>query len=124
MTIAIGTTVLGVGETLTGEPIEMVATHHPAHGELDAYERVLHDAMIGDAMPFARQDYVEEAWRIVDPILNADLAVHEYGRGTWGPPEVDRFVRPTGGWHNPVVSDPQVTTETERPQGISVAIVR
>jgi len=124
MTIAIGTTVLGVGETLTGEPIEMVATHHPAHGELDAYERVLHDAMIGDAMPFARQDYVEEAWRIVDPILTADVAVHEYGRGTWGPPEVDRFVRPTGGWHNPVVSDPQVTTETERPQGISFGIVR
>jgi len=49
---------------------------------------------------FARQDYAEEAWRIVDPVLTADTPVHEYKPETWGPPEVDR-VTPPGGWHNP-----------------------
>lgn len=54
----------------------------------------------GDATLFARQDYAEEAWRIVDPVLTADTPVHEYKPETWGPPEVDR-VTPPGGWHNP-----------------------
>jgi len=94
--------VLGAGEALTGEPVEMVATHHLAHGELDAYQRVLQDAMAGDAVLFARQDYIEEAWRIIDPVLTFDSPVYEYERRTWGPAEVDRFVRPEGGWHNPV----------------------
>ena len=110
MTIAIGTTVLGAGEALTGEPIEMIATHRPAHGELNAYERVLHDAISGDATLFAREDYVEEAWRIVDPLLTSELPIHEYAIGTWGPADVDRLVRPAGGWHNPALSsDAQMT---------------
>ena len=54
---------------------------------------------------FAREDYVEEAWRIVDPILKADTAVHEYEPGTWGPGGVDQTVSPVGGWHNPMGVD-------------------
>jgi glucose-6-phosphate 1-dehydrogenase len=57
--------------------------------------------MHGDATLFAREDYVEEAWRIVDPILKNGSPVYEYEPGTWGPGEVDARVMPPGGWHNP-----------------------
>jgi glucose-6-phosphate 1-dehydrogenase len=70
---------------------------------MDAYERVLGDAMAGDATLFAREDYVEEAWRIVDPALKAGTPVFDYAPGTWGPKEVGR-VTPPGGWHDPVVN--------------------
>jgi glucose-6-phosphate 1-dehydrogenase len=70
---------------------------------MDAYERVLGDAIIGDRTLFAREDYVEEAWRIVDPALAADTPVYEYEPGTWGPKEVDGKMEPPGGWRNPVV---------------------
>ena len=55
----------------------------------------------GDATLFAREDYVEEAWRIVDPVLKAGTPVYEYEPGTWGPREVDARVAPPGGWHEP-----------------------
>ena len=70
---------------------------------MDAYERVLGDAMAGDSTLFAREDYVEEAWRIVDPVLKAGTPVFEYDPKTWGPAEVER-VTPPGGWANPVVT--------------------
>jgi glucose-6-phosphate 1-dehydrogenase len=106
MTIAIGATVMAPNEVLTGETVEMVASHHPSPGAMDAYERVLGDAMAGDATLFARQDYVEEAWRIVDPVLKATTPIYEYENGTWGPSEVDQsVVMPQGGWHNPAASD-------------------
>lgn len=69
----------------TGHLTEMVASRHPCAGETDAYERLPGDAMAGDATPLAREDYVEEAWRIVDPVLNAETAVHVYEPGSWGP---------------------------------------
>ena len=72
----------------------MVATRLPRADEMDAYERVLGDAMHGDATLFAREDYVEEAWRIVDPVLKAGTPVYEYEPGTWGPKEVDARVSP------------------------------
>jgi glucose-6-phosphate 1-dehydrogenase len=105
MTIAIGTTVMAPGEVLKGETVEMVASRHPRPEEMEAYERVLGDAMAGDATLFARQDYVEEAWRIVDPVLKADNPIYEYKKGTWGPSEVDERVSPAGGWHNPIATD-------------------
>ncbi len=107
MTIAVGTTVLGQNDLLDGEQVEMIASQHPPPEEMDAYEKLLGDAMAGNATLFARQDYVEEAWRIVDPVLNAGSAVHEYEKGTWGPAEVDQHIVPPGGWHNPVASDPE-----------------
>jgi glucose-6-phosphate 1-dehydrogenase len=105
MTIAVGATVLASGEELKGETVEMVASRHPRPDEMDAYERVLGDAMAGDSTIFAREDYVEEAWRIVDPVLNAGSSVYEYDKGSWGPGEVDQRVSPPGGWHNPAASD-------------------
>jgi glucose-6-phosphate 1-dehydrogenase len=101
VTSAIGVTTMDPDEKLIGQPLELVATHHPAAGEMDAYERVLGDAMAGDATLFAREDYVEEAWRIVDSVLKAKTPVHEYEPNTWGPAEVDRQVVPPGGWQNP-----------------------
>ena len=71
MTIAMGTTVMAPGEALKGETVEMVASRHPRPEEMEAYERVLGDAMAGDSTLFARQDYVEEAWRIVDPVTQS-----------------------------------------------------
>jgi glucose-6-phosphate 1-dehydrogenase len=81
-------------------PMEMLAMHHPGAGEMDAYERVLGDALHGDATLFAREDSVEEAWRIVDPVLATPPPVHAYTPGSWGPAEA-AIVAPPGGWHDP-----------------------
>jgi glucose-6-phosphate 1-dehydrogenase len=105
MTIAMGATVLAQGEEMKGETVEMVASRHPRADEMDAYERVLGDAMAGDPTLFAREDYVEEAWRIVDPALKAGTPIYEYEKGAWGPSEVDEKVSPAGGWHNPIATD-------------------
>jgi glucose-6-phosphate 1-dehydrogenase len=105
MTIAAGTTVMGPDEIITGEAVEMVASRRPRPNEMDAYERVLGDAMTGDATLFARQDYVEEAWRIVEPVLQAGTPIHEYEKGTWGPSQLNQVVVPPGGWHNPTAAD-------------------
>jgi glucose-6-phosphate 1-dehydrogenase len=87
-----------------GQAIEMVASHHPEANEMDAYERVLGEAIAGDTTLFAREDYVEEAWRIVDPVLGADTPVCEYEPGTWGPTERNQSIVPPGGWRAPVVT--------------------
>ena len=105
MTIAVGTTVIGPGDLLSAETVEMIASRHPRPEDVDAYERVLSDAMAGDATLFAREDYVEEAWRIVDPVLKGGAPVLEYDKGAWGPNEVDQRVSPPGGWHNPAAAD-------------------
>jgi len=84
----------------------MLGTQLPRADEMDAYERLLGDAMQGDSTLFAREDYVEEAWRIVDPVLKQGTPVYEYEPGTWGPKEVDSSVLPPGGWQNPIVSLP------------------
>ncbi len=85
------------------QPEEIEGRRYPRAGEMDAYERVLGDAMAGDPTLFAREDYVEEAWRIVDTALKAGTPVFEYEPKTWGPAEVER-VTPPGGWQNPVVA--------------------
>jgi len=100
--IAMGMTVLAPGDKLIGQSAEMFASSHKSPEEMDAYEKVLGDAMAGDATLFAREDYVEEAWRIVDPVLKQTRPVYTYEPGTWGPSEVERAT-PPGGWQNPVV---------------------
>jgi glucose-6-phosphate 1-dehydrogenase len=105
MTIAVGTTVMALSGAMKGENVEMVASRHPRPEEMEAYERVLGDAMAGDATLFAREDYVEEAWRIVDPVLKASTPVYGYEKGAWGPSEIDQKVSPPGGWHNPASTD-------------------
>jgi glucose-6-phosphate 1-dehydrogenase len=102
-TIALGMMILTPGHEQSGQAIEMVACRDPHAGEMDAYERVLGDAMAGDPTLFAREDYVEEAWRIVDPLLHGNTPVSEYEPGTWGPADASQKVAPPGGWHNPVV---------------------
>jgi glucose-6-phosphate 1-dehydrogenase len=103
VTLAFGLNVLAPTED-TDETVELLASHHPGADEMDAYERVLGDAMAGDASLFAREDYVEEAWRIVDPVLKAGTPVYEYEPNSWGPREVEEGVSPVGGWHNPIVN--------------------
>ncbi len=98
VTIAIGANVIAPGEETRSQTAEMVGTQLPRADEMDAYERVL-----GDATLFAREDYVEEAWRIVDPALKAGTPVYEYEPGTWGPKEVGSRVSPPGGWQSPTV---------------------
>ncbi len=101
--LAFGLNVTSPVEESRSEPSELLASRQPCAKEMDAYERVLGDAMAGDATLFAREDYVEEAWRIVDPALKAGTPVYEYEPKTWGPVEVER-VTPPGGWSNPVVT--------------------
>jgi glucose-6-phosphate 1-dehydrogenase len=100
-TVALGLTAMDPDEKMIGQPAELVASRHPGSNEMDAYERVLGDAMAGDRTLFAREDYVEEAWRIVDPVLKSGTPVHEYEPGNWGP--ADAEVTPPGGWHDPDV---------------------
>ncbi len=101
VTIAIGMMTLApAAEGLSLQTGEMVASHSPRADEMDAYERVLGAAMAGDSTLFAREDYVEEAWRIVEPVLKKNTPVYQYMPNTWGPSEVER-VSPPGGWHNP-----------------------
>jgi glucose-6-phosphate 1-dehydrogenase len=107
MTIAIGATVMSSDEQKPNEPVEIIASRHPSPQEMDAYERVLGDAMAGDATLFAREDYVEEAWRIVDPVLKTATPVFEYDKGEWGPGQVEKQLSPPGGWHNPLASEPE-----------------
>jgi glucose-6-phosphate 1-dehydrogenase len=104
MAIAIGTTVMDHDDREIGQPVELLASHHPGANEMDAYERVLGDAMNGDRTLFARQDYVEEAWRIVDPVLKKTTPIYEYDVGSWGPRELDTNVTPPGGWQNPTTA--------------------
>jgi glucose-6-phosphate 1-dehydrogenase len=104
VTFAFGMNVVAPSEDTISQHIEMIASRHPRADEMDAYERVLGDAMAGDATLFAREDYVEEAWRIVDPVLKASTPVYEYEPNTWGPKEVHQKLAPAGGWQNPIVT--------------------
>jgi len=104
-------TVMSADET-TVEPAEMIAGEQPSAEEMDAYERVLGDAMAGDPTLFAREDYVEEAWRIVDPILKKATPVYPYEPKSWGPNEIDR-VTPPGGWHDPIVGQEKSAAESK-----------
>jgi glucose-6-phosphate 1-dehydrogenase len=106
VTIALGAMGKKPGEEMVGEPVELVAAHHSSGEEMDAYERLLGAAMKGDATNFAREDYVEEAWRIVDPVLGATVPVHEYQPGTWGPSETGKVLAPPDGWVDPMPCEP------------------
>jgi glucose-6-phosphate 1-dehydrogenase len=83
--------------------IELIVDRQTKPQEMEAYERVLTDAMMGDATLFAREDYVEEAWRIVDPIIKSGTPILEYEPNTWGPGETIS-VKPPGDWHNPLLN--------------------
>ncbi len=103
MVLAMGVNVLKPGEEVAGEPVELIASRHSREDELGAYERLLCDAMEGDATLFAREDYVEEAWRIVAPLLRDPGPVFDYEPASWGPDQAADRVRPPGGWHDPTL---------------------
>src|ERR1700678_987879 len=107
MTIAIAVSVTSETESDKREQVELVASRHSRPAEMEAYERVLTDAMAGDATLFARQDYVEEAWRIVDPMLKAATPVYPYEPGTWGPMQTDPHIQPACGWDAPKADEPE-----------------
>ena len=100
-TIALGVMVLTPRQEIAGQSVEMVACTHNGPSEVGAYERILGDAMAGDSTLFAREDHVEEAWRIIDPIVNLNTPVCEYEPGTWGPVDLDMRLAPSDGWKNP-----------------------
>jgi glucose-6-phosphate 1-dehydrogenase len=102
-TIAITSFVKVHGEVLRGEPVELTVSEHEDPAEMSAYEELLTDAIYGVSARFARQDYVEEAWRIVDPVLDDATEVSEYEPGTWGPERARARLAPNGGWIDPVV---------------------
>jgi glucose-6-phosphate 1-dehydrogenase len=99
-TIAIGAAVKAPGAEPALAEVELVAAHDDSPEEQTPYEQLIGDAMRGEPFRFAREDYVEEAWRIVEPVLRAGLPVHEYEPGSWGPPAADLLV--PGGWHAPL----------------------
>jgi glucose-6-phosphate 1-dehydrogenase len=110
--IAMGMTVMAPGDKMVGQAAEMVGSRQPSAEDMDAYERVLGDAMSGDATLFAREDYVEEAWRIVDPLLKKGTPIYLYAPNSWGPDEVVR-VTPDGGWHDPLVGHEKLVIGTQ-----------
>jgi len=99
--IALGARIKKSGEHMVSEPTELKMVHQTDGDEMEAYERLLGDAMEGDATLFSRQDGVEAAWAIVDPILTGATPVHGYEPGTWGPPDAARLTADVGGWHAP-----------------------
>jgi glucose-6-phosphate 1-dehydrogenase len=109
--IAFGLNFAVPGDDTVGVSTEITGCRAPAPDNMDAYERVLGDAIAGDPSLFARQDYVEEAWRIVDPALKASTSVYQYEQNTWGPAEVENRVSPPGGWVNSAVSHTEDTVQ-------------
>ncbi|HEY7460994.1 MAG TPA: glucose-6-phosphate dehydrogenase [Gemmatimonadota bacterium] len=102
--IAIGARAKRPGEGMSGQPVELSVVHEPEQGKdgrMDAYERLLADAMAGDATLFARQDVVDAAWTIVDPLLRDPGPLYEYEPGSWGPSQADELVADVGGWNTP-----------------------
>jgi glucose-6-phosphate 1-dehydrogenase len=97
--IALGTNAKVPGEAMVGERIELVA-RHGSGDRMEPYERLLGDALRGDAMLFIREDGVEGAWRALEPVWSAATPLYEYEPNTWGPPEAARLTGDDG-WHNP-----------------------
>jgi glucose-6-phosphate 1-dehydrogenase len=100
--LAMGVNVMDPEDKGEGTRTELLASRAPGANDIDAYERVLTDAMEGDRTLFAREDYIEEAWRIVDPVVQAGTPLYDYEPGTWGPKEVGS-ITPPGGWHDPIL---------------------
>jgi glucose-6-phosphate 1-dehydrogenase len=102
--IAVGARVKKAGDQLVSEPTELRLVHHQEKDEMAPYERLLGDAMAGDGTLFAREDSVDAAWSVVQPILGNVTPVHEYQPGSWGPVDADRLTAEVGGWHAPIAT--------------------
>jgi len=100
VSISLGARAKLPGEAMAGDQVELVVRQAKAE-DRPPYERLLGDALRGDPMLFVREDGVEAAWSVVDPVLENATPVHEYDPHTWGPIEADRIIAGDGGWHNP-----------------------
>ena len=98
--IALAARVKIPGKEFVGEQRELFLLEDQA-GEEAPYERLLGDAMVGDGALFTREDAVEAAWAVVDPVLKTHHRVRPYKRGSWGPKQADTIIASDGGWHNP-----------------------
>ncbi|MEP6643564.1 MAG: glucose-6-phosphate dehydrogenase [Acidobacteriaceae bacterium] len=101
ISISLSAQVKRPGEDLISTESTLSAVEKPSSDEVDAYERLLGDAMKGDGMLFVREDAVEAAWAIVEPILGNESPALPYKPGSWGPDEANRLAEDVGGWHNP-----------------------
>ena len=99
--ITICASVKRAGDTMVSEPAAFTVVHHPDGDEMEAYERLLGDAMAGEPTLFASEHGVEAAWAIVQPILGNVTPIHSYESGSWGPPEAERLAANFGGWNEP-----------------------
>ena len=105
MSISLGARAKRPGEEMRGEAVELFARHQSG-SERPPYQRLIGDARMGDQSLFAREDSVEAAWRVIDPVLHAEPPVHEYVRGSWGPAAAATILAPGDHWHDPVAGSP------------------
>ena len=114
--IALGAHAKKAGPAMQGREVELFVAQHEADA-MDAYERLISLALIGDTSHFARQDEVEAAWAIVDPVLATGDMPHIYTCGTWGPKESEQLLTGDCGWHNPG-AEPQGWTRSCAASGV------
>ncbi|MEO9222506.1 MAG: glucose-6-phosphate dehydrogenase [Mycobacteriaceae bacterium] len=101
ISISLGARVKAPGQAMAGQDVELTVHEQPGSAELAPYQRLLDDAMDGDATLFAREDAVEAAWQIVEPVLHDATEPHPYRQGTWGPEQATALMARHGGWHDP-----------------------
>ena len=98
--IAIGVRSKLPGTALVGRDLELYCCNE-TDDAMDAYERLIGDALRGDSALFARQDTVEAAWCVVEAVLSDSVPVVDYEAGSWGPPQADALIAPFGRWRAP-----------------------
>jgi len=101
--IAVGARAKAPGEQMAGEHVELNVLHQDAE-EMDAYERLIGDAIRGDLTLFSREDSAEAQWRVVDSILKSDTPLHAYDPHTWGPRQSMGIAKGVSPWHDPIVA--------------------
>ena len=104
VSIAAGVRIKSPGRKMTAMVTELSAVKNAPGDQVEAYERLLTDAMNGDALLFVREDAVEVSWQVVENILDTTLPLYFYEPGSWGPPESERLAKDMGGWRNPIVT--------------------
>jgi glucose-6-phosphate 1-dehydrogenase len=115
--INLGALVKAPGLRMGAAPVELSMVKWPQCGEVDAYERLLTDAMKGETTLFVREDVVEAAWAVVEPLLDNATPLHEYEPGTWGPAQAAALAADIGGWHNPEKEQPRPAIAQEQNVG-------
>ena len=98
---------------MTGRDMELYVAEQQGD-DMDAYEVLISAALIGDTSHFAREDEVEAAWKIVDPLLNLSTSPIEYLPGSWGPKQAEDLIKGRCGWHNPGAKPQDWTRSCDR----------